>query len=185
MKSAWIKRAFRSGRSLWSLLLVAALLTAPCFGQGRPAGRYSNAVNWGAESSKITNALLISAGIVAGLFIIGGIASSFSKSPTISIDPSQLDFGKLSVGLTATREIKLINKGTRPLQVDPPTISGPGFSLANPWESSRILAKGEQTTIAVVFTRASNLKSSGWIKTTVLDTVKKRARQFTIGLAGK
>jgi hypothetical protein len=190
-------REFKFGRGFCSLLLVAALLAVPCLGQlgspgrygnvvdGRDPGRYRNAVDWEAESNKIVNALLIGTGIVAGIFLIGAIINSPSKSPNISFDPSQLDFGKLNVGNTATLEIKLVNKGSRPVQVDPPTIFGLGFSLVNPWEGPRILTKGQQTTIAVVFTPGSNIRSSGWIKATALDTVKNRARQFTIGLAGR
>lgn len=174
----------RCGRGLCSLLLVATLLYAPCFGQGRKIGRYSNAVDWGKFGKSFTTVIIIAAGVVATIFLIGGLSSSHSKSKVISVDPLHLDFGKLSVGNATTHEIKLVNRGVSSLYVDPPSISGNCFSLAKPWVGPLVLEPGINT-FSVVFTPGLSEKCSGILKLTVMDTAKKGIKMFTIRLAGK
>ena len=180
-----VKQLRRCGRRLCSLLLVGALLSAPCL--GRPVGRYDNAVDWnnafkGAEKAVIIIGVVAAAGLV--VFLVSH-SRSHSKTMAISADPPNLDFGKVAVGNAATREIRLVNRGVSPLHVGPPSISGKCFSVAKPWVGSLVLGGGEQTTISVALDPASSAKCSGLLKVTAVDTAKKGTRTITVRLAGE
>ena len=185
-QEALVTQLRRCGRSLCSLLLVGALLSAPCL--GRPVGQYSNAADWSSFRSAGRAIVIIGAvglGAVILMAVLVRLSRSHSKTMGISVDPPNLDFGKVTIGNATTREIKLVNRGVSPLHVDPPSISSKCFSVVKPWVGPLVLAGREQTTILVAFNPGSNAKCSGLLESTVVDPAKTGARTITIRLAGK
>jgi len=165
---------------------VGALLSAPCL--GRPVGQYSNAVDWNKFANTQKKALIIMGaglGAVILIAVLVRLSRSHSKTMAISVDPPNLDFGKVTIRNATTREIKLVNRGVSPLHLDPPSISSKCFSVAKPWVGPLVLAGLEQTTILIAFNPGSNAKCSGLLELAVVDPAKTGARRITIRLAGK
>ncbi len=68
------------------------------------------------------------------------------------VEPGELDFGRVALGGTGTREVRLRNAGRAPLTLTDLEIDGLGTDFDLATRGARVLAAGEETTVVVRYT---------------------------------
>ena len=68
--------------------------------------------------------------LVAAVILFFAGAARISASAGISVIPTSVNFGYVSLGVTNTQTVTLKNSGTTPLYVSGVTVKGAGFSLS-------------------------------------------------------
>jgi hypothetical protein len=95
----------------------------------------------------------------------------------LQVDAS-VDFGKVNLGSSATRSIKISNLGGQELKILETSITGEGLTISTP-PSSTSLKANENTTMEVTFRSKSAGKSSGSV------TVSSNAGAATVSLSAE
>ncbi|MFB6228520.1 MAG: choice-of-anchor D domain-containing protein, partial [Halobacteriales archaeon] len=83
---------------------------------------------------------------------LSGTGEAAVRTPSIAVDPDQIDFGEVNVNDTATESVTVTNEGNATLAISSVGISGAdagAFSVVS--EGSDTVAPGETTTIEVEF----------------------------------
>ena len=102
-----------------------------------------------------------SAPLTVGLTGTGVIEST----PAISVTPTAISFGNLTVKTSATQTVKLSNTGTADLTISQATLSGTGFSMAG-LTAPVTVAAGVSTTFTVSFQPTATGAAAGSVTIT-------------------
>ena len=83
-----------------------------------------------------------------------------AASPGLSISPSNVSFGNVTLGSAATQSLTLTSTGTEPVTVNLPSVSGAGYSISS--EGFPVtLAPGQTATLGVQFDPSSTGAATG------------------------
>jgi hypothetical protein len=80
----------------------------------------------------------------------------------LTISPSSLSFGSVSVGGSASQSITLTSNGAAPLTISGVTVSGPGFSLSG-GSFPQTLNPGQSVVLNIKFAPTSTVASTGQV----------------------
>jgi len=97
----------------------------------------------------------------------------------LSVNPSSLDFGNVTVASTSTQTITLTNSGTASLTVSQASVTGTGFSLSG-LNLPLTLAAGQSAAVNVTFAPSA----AGSVAGSVLLTSTASASPATVALSG-
>jgi Abnormal spindle-like microcephaly-assoc'd, ASPM-SPD-2-Hydin len=81
--------------------------------------------------------------------------------PLISVVPSSMSFGKVTVGVTNTQTFTVSNPGTASLSIGQPSVAGTGFSLSGGVATPVSVPPGGSAAVTVGFTPTSASSFSG------------------------
>ena len=87
------------------------------------------------------------------------------STPAISVTPTAISFGNLTVKTSATQTVKLSNTGTADLAISQATLSGTGFSMAG-LTAPVTVAAGASTTFTVSFQPTATGAAAGSVTIT-------------------
>ncbi|MGI4852762.1 MAG: choice-of-anchor D domain-containing protein [Janthinobacterium lividum] len=113
-------------------------------------------------------------------------AAQTPSAQSVSLSPQALDFGRVLVRGTASRQATLTNTGAAPVVLGTPTVSGDsGFAIAasnttNACPAGSALAAGASCTIAVTFTPGT----TGTLRGTLFVSSSATAQPLTVALSG-
>jgi hypothetical protein len=107
-----------------------------------------------ASTTATSGALTISSNATtnptATVTLSGTGAGSGSNTPTLSVNPTSLNFGSVTVNAPATQSISLVSSGSAALTINSLAVSGAGFTLV-PVSLPATLNSGQTLTVGVQF----------------------------------
>ena len=90
----------------------------------------------------------------------GAGSTTGNSGGSLTVGPSTLYFGNVSIGSTATQTVTMSNPGTATTQVSTGTVTGTGFSIVSP-NFPLTLAAGATQVVTISFTPAAAGASTG------------------------
>lgn len=129
------------------------------------------------SSGPVTGTLTIESTVPTETFTVKGVGTK--AKPRLQTDPASIDFGKIAVKKTTTRQVTVSNTGNSKITVNKVALSGSGFSVSD-LPSQFSLEPLQTTTFQVTF----HPQAKGNVKGSLSFTSKELSSPVAMALAG-
>ena len=129
------------------------------------------------SSGPVTGTLTIESTVPTETFTVKGVGTK--AKPRLQTDPASIDFGKIAVKKTTTRQVTVSNTGNSKITVSKVALSGSGFSVSE-LPSQFSLEPLQTTTFQVTF----HPQAKGSVKGSLSFTSKDLSSPVAMALAG-
>lgn len=129
------------------------------------------------SSGPVSGTLTIESTVPTQIFTVKGVGTK--AKPRLQTDPASIDFGKIAVKKTTTRQVTVSNTGNSKITVNKVALSGSGFSVSD-LPSQFSLEPLQTTTFQVTF----HPQAKGNVKGSLSFTSKELSSPVAMALAG-